>query len=310
MNGKKDCKIVQDLLPNYIENLTNEETNEFINKHLKSCEECKKIYDSMNKDFTVNNKYREKKKVNFLKKYRNKLRVLELIILIIVVAFVVNTGRKMFIITDLQNKSKEYANSSNYHSIAYSVDKGNYTKTEVFNLEDKQKVILTTLSKEGKKQIVTMYGTKITEDSNTHDTETNPRIARYRQNIYSENENKKETMQNFEVLTSEGIQESFWGVDGLKDLIITSITTSINKTTFDGKDCYYISGIGKTYGNTSMFIDEDTGLIICTMASEFKNSDGTIERLPSEEYEYEFGTVTENEFMEPDISEYKVIENK
>ena len=37
MNGKKDCKIVQDLLPNYIENLTNEETNEFINKNIKSC---------------------------------------------------------------------------------------------------------------------------------------------------------------------------------------------------------------------------------------------------------------------------------
>lgn len=30
MKEKKDCKIVQDLLPNYIENLTNEETNKFI----------------------------------------------------------------------------------------------------------------------------------------------------------------------------------------------------------------------------------------------------------------------------------------
>ena len=27
MKEKRDCKIVQDLLPNYIENLTNEETN-------------------------------------------------------------------------------------------------------------------------------------------------------------------------------------------------------------------------------------------------------------------------------------------
>ena len=30
MKEKKDCKIVQDLLPNYNENLTNEETNKFI----------------------------------------------------------------------------------------------------------------------------------------------------------------------------------------------------------------------------------------------------------------------------------------
>ena len=30
MKEKKNCKIVQDLLPNYIEKLTNEETNIFI----------------------------------------------------------------------------------------------------------------------------------------------------------------------------------------------------------------------------------------------------------------------------------------
>ena len=28
--NKKDCKIVQDLLPNYIENLTKEETSKYI----------------------------------------------------------------------------------------------------------------------------------------------------------------------------------------------------------------------------------------------------------------------------------------
>ena len=30
MKENKECKIVQDLLPNYIEKLTNEETNKFI----------------------------------------------------------------------------------------------------------------------------------------------------------------------------------------------------------------------------------------------------------------------------------------
>ena len=32
------CKIVTDLLPNYIENLTSEDTNKFIEEHLNSCE--------------------------------------------------------------------------------------------------------------------------------------------------------------------------------------------------------------------------------------------------------------------------------
>ena len=34
MKEKKECKVVQDLLPNYIEGLTTKETNEFIEEHL------------------------------------------------------------------------------------------------------------------------------------------------------------------------------------------------------------------------------------------------------------------------------------
>lgn len=35
MKANNKCKIVQDLLPNYIEKLTSNETSEFINEHLK-----------------------------------------------------------------------------------------------------------------------------------------------------------------------------------------------------------------------------------------------------------------------------------
>ena len=45
--NKKDCKIVQDLLPNYIENLTKEETSKYIEEHIKECEECKELLDKM-----------------------------------------------------------------------------------------------------------------------------------------------------------------------------------------------------------------------------------------------------------------------
>ena len=35
MKDKNECKIIQDLLPNYIENLTSEETNSYIKEHLE-----------------------------------------------------------------------------------------------------------------------------------------------------------------------------------------------------------------------------------------------------------------------------------
>ena len=79
MKEKRNCKIVQDLLPNYIEHLTNEETNKYIEEHLTNCEDCKKIYENMKKELTSNNNpSANRKKANYFKKYNRKLRVFEI----------------------------------------------------------------------------------------------------------------------------------------------------------------------------------------------------------------------------------------
>ena len=88
MEGKKNCKIVQDLLPNHIEKLTNEETNHFIEEHLTTCNNCKKILENMKKELISNdNQSIEHKKVKYFKKYNRKLRVFEIssIILLLIV---------------------------------------------------------------------------------------------------------------------------------------------------------------------------------------------------------------------------------
>ena len=53
MKEKKDCKIVQDLLPNYIDKLTSNETNQYIEEHINDCKDCKKILDAMQKDIQI-----------------------------------------------------------------------------------------------------------------------------------------------------------------------------------------------------------------------------------------------------------------
>lgn len=305
---ERDCKIVQDLLPNYIEKLTNEETNKFVEEHLKNCKDCKEIYDNMKKEIKTDTKTTEKKKVQFLKKYRNKLRVLEIIILIIVMAFVVNTGRKMYIIADLNKKAQEYVNSTNYHRVTYSLDKGNYTKSEVYSLGDKKKVILTNLTDEGEKKVVTMYGTKVGNVPDTPYATVDPPVGIYRQNVYVETETEKTVTLNFESGIAVDPQEAFYGIDDIKQLIICAVTSSINKSTFDGEECYYVTGSQNILPNSTMYVDENTGLLISTIASEFKDTDGNIQRIAGAEYEYEFDVVTEDDFIEPDISEYKVIE--
>ena len=51
MENKEKCKIVQDLLPNYIDKLTSDETNSFVAKHLEECTECTEIIENMKKNF-------------------------------------------------------------------------------------------------------------------------------------------------------------------------------------------------------------------------------------------------------------------
>ena len=107
MKEKKDCKIVQDLLPNYIEDLTNEETNYFIDEHIKECPECQKILENMQKEIKLNTKKRDDREVKYIKKYSKRIKLLRNILLIIVVLFVIFVGRKTFILTNLSNKAEK-----------------------------------------------------------------------------------------------------------------------------------------------------------------------------------------------------------
>jgi len=50
MKDELKCSVVQDLLPNYIEKLTSNDTNNAIEQHLNNCEDCKKSYELMAAD--------------------------------------------------------------------------------------------------------------------------------------------------------------------------------------------------------------------------------------------------------------------
>lgn len=118
--NKKDCKIVQDLLPNYIDKLTNKETNEFIENHLHECKECKEILENMKKDLNIEEKKKDKKIINFIKKYNKKMRFLKLIILLIVAIYLFSILRNAVIILSLISKSKTQEITSSY-SINYNI---------------------------------------------------------------------------------------------------------------------------------------------------------------------------------------------
>lgn len=52
MNRKvSDCDIVLELLPLYIERKTGQESNEFVEKHLAECAECREVFELMSADW-------------------------------------------------------------------------------------------------------------------------------------------------------------------------------------------------------------------------------------------------------------------
>lgn len=71
------CDMARDLLPSYIEKLTSSHSNEEIEKHLQTCEECLQYYKEMTKPTDLSVPVMDKEEVeniNFLKKVKQKNR--------------------------------------------------------------------------------------------------------------------------------------------------------------------------------------------------------------------------------------------
>lgn len=47
MEDNKECSLIKDLFPIYIDNLTTNETNEFINNHFSKCNKCLNEYNNV-----------------------------------------------------------------------------------------------------------------------------------------------------------------------------------------------------------------------------------------------------------------------
>ncbi len=296
MNEKKDCKIIQDLLPNYIEELTNEETNNFIEKHLEECDECKQILENMQKDLKLNIDNKDKRTIKYFKKYRNRLRLLKVILLVIIVIFIRNITRKMIILSDMYNKANTYVNSDNYHSISYSYYKDKIFITENWGLGDKRKAVITAMTLEGT-TITSIYGNKIGTDEWGNE--------RYNTNMYTVTENNKTAKLDIN-MGINSVPHSMLDIlrDDFYRLFLSSIHSSIKSVTLNGEKYYYIQS--SDYFVNGMYISKDTGLTMRILSQEVQNSEGVLERLPAEEYVYEFNTVTEKDFIEPDINEYEI----
>ena len=97
--NNRDCKIVQDLLPNYIENLTDSVTNEYIEEHIATCEQCAKMLKNMNGEIKLE-QINQDKEIKYLKTVRKRVkRTIAIVSLCIIIIAACTVGY-------VHNKSK------------------------------------------------------------------------------------------------------------------------------------------------------------------------------------------------------------
>ena len=114
---ERKCKLVQDLLPSYIDGVTSEDTKNFVEEHLKECKDCKKYFEEMNSEFDKN-VVKDAETVKEIKKYKRKIFRLKFVVTAVVLAIVGvvvgNLGFKYYIV---KNAIKANANNNRISNI-------------------------------------------------------------------------------------------------------------------------------------------------------------------------------------------------
>lgn len=282
MEEKRDCKIVQDLLPNYIENLTNDETNNFIEEHLKVCKECQKVYDNMKKDFEVNTIKRDGRKVKYLKKYSKKMKILKAILLIIIMIYVLLVGRRIIIMSLISGKATESQINNNYYAKLYSYQGDSLIITESYNKGEDYLTTVTRLVDENKIQKLTYY-------------------KKGNEQLFLTESGENKYIQNFETMTGGHILPVTYVSDGLFANFQYAFIIGIDSTYCNGRDCYVIKG-----NSYERYIDKETGMAIRSIEKSTKKFNRTIDMVV--DYEYKFDIVTDDDIVKPDITGFTINE--
>lgn len=275
METNQICAIIKDLIPNYLENLTSEQTNEFIEKHLQECEDCKNVYENMNIDLDIKEN-EDKKIIKFFKKINNKMKILKIIIIIIILIFLGIIIRKFFILNKMANLADSINYNNYYENITETTERG-ISKIDYYQNNDNFIFIHTKIDKDNKFTQTIEYRYNGEEYSYT---EINGERLETNREIIGTNESTIQPMTQYQFLNT-----SIIGNIGL-----SLMPGSVKDSTLHYKKCYLIN-----VDNYLNFIDKNTGL---TMKEINKDNNSVID------YSYDFGNVND-EKIEELISYYK-----
>lgn len=273
---KKECKIVQDLLPNYIEKVTNSETNEFIGEHLKGCQECNNIYNSMKENLKVE-QLDTSGEINYMRKFKNKLKILKLIIFLILIITIFVIGRRTIIMTLLNSKGEKLKETMD-----------NYYAEVIETYPDKR---ITT-------EIKTYYkdGNYLTRRKSYQENELTMDIIIYYKDgemigLVEYNDGKKQRFKNVVGSRAAPLIDTRTFFLNLRE----SFKCRVEKLNVNSKECYLI----KYAWGQDTIIDKETGFVVKDIY--YKNN-------VVRDYYIEPGIVKDEDIQRPDTTGYVLVD--
>ena len=209
-------------------------------------------------------------------KIKRILKIIIVIALIVIALFCIAVLRKVIIIRGIQKKVSNYINSNNYHieSIAKE-DNGTKVTINYYHKNNKEVMIM---ERNFKNEISTI------------------RVYNNDGKIDSFYDTPEEKIVNLNTASPMviGIYDYF-ECENLFQTIIACIPARIEKTKYNGKQCYVVQNFmsqAMLHGADidKVYVDKETGLCIKT------NINGTIT-----DRKYEFNSIDDTVFIEPDI---------
>ena len=259
---KKDCNLVIDLLPSYIDKLTSDESNKFVEKHLAECEECQQIYKNMLSQFHSKDCSNETKQIDFFKKIKNKINFLQAIIIIIVLVFMAVFLKKNIIINNIENKAGKI-NYNNYSKVMIESTEKYILKTEYYQNDNNFLTISTKLNTDGITKTI------------SYNFNGKSEIKIFENGVEDNNINNKNV--------EKDVQYQFLNKSILGNIGLSLKPGSIKSIKLYNNNCYLLD-----IDNYLNFIDKKTGL---TIKEINLNNNSVID------YTYTFGDVTDEKLL-------------
>ena len=283
MKERRDCDIVQDLLPSYVEKLTRDGTNEFIEKHLKECSECNSDYLKLKKDLNFESDKASDVEIDYMKKFskeKKKMRLSIKILIVIVIILLIYILSVIFKLVTLTNINNNYLRSKKANNFYYYSETDN-TIINYWKKDNLRRMSIKSLN--GNDEMVIWSN-----------EETNEGVTLFESTKRYNNSNDNEIFLN--VFPMSNILPLDYDNANFRFIVSLNPFMFITIGDYEGVKCYNISNsVFFTTGNEK--IDRERGVLL------YSESKMGIRKM-----KYSFDTVKDEDVEKPNVNEYTLVE--